>query len=59
VRIDVVTDESTVSGYKWSSSKGPPLTINSGTLCAGTVTVREMRPIRMVIPMVKKALSVN
>ncbi|MFX4263277.1 NHLP bacteriocin system secretion protein [Pelotomaculum propionicicum] len=59
VRIDVITDESTVSGYKWSSSKGPPLTINSGTLCAGTVTVREMRPIRMVIPMVKKALSVN
>lgn len=59
VRIDVVTDEGTVSGYKWSSSKGPPLTINSGTLCAGTVTVREIRPISMVIPMVKKALSVN
>ncbi len=59
VRIDVITDESTVSGYKWSSSSGPPLKINSGTFCAGTVTVREQQPIRMVIPMVKKALSIN
>jgi HlyD family secretion protein len=57
VRLDVVSDDSTVSGYKWSSSKGPPLKINSGTLCTGTVTVDEMRPISMVIPTVKKALS--
>ena len=59
VRIDVVTDESTVSGYKWSSSKGPPLKINSGTLCTGTVAVSQMRPIGMVIPMVKKSLSAD
>jgi len=58
VRIDVVTDESTESGYMWSSSKGPPLKINSGTLCTGTVAVSEQRPISMVIPMVKKALSI-
>ena len=58
VRIDVITDGSTVSGYKWSSSKGPPLKINSGTLCNGTVTVSELRPISMVIPMAKKALSI-
>ncbi|KJS11501.1 MAG: membrane protein [Desulfotomaculum sp. BICA1-6] len=59
VRIDVVTDESTESGYKWSSSKGPPLKINSGTLCTGTVAVSEMRPIGMVIPMVKNSLSTD
>jgi len=58
VRIDVITDESTVSGYRWSSSKGPPQKINSGTLCNGTVTVSELRPINMVIPMAKKALSI-
>lgn len=58
VHIDVITDESTVSGYKWSSSKGPPLKINSGTLCTGAVTISEQRPISMVIPMVKKALSI-
>ena len=58
VRIDVISDEGTVSGYMWSSSKGPPLKINSGTLCTGTVTVNDLRPIGMVVPMVKKALSV-
>ncbi|MCG9966575.1 NHLP bacteriocin system secretion protein [Pelotomaculum terephthalicicum JT] len=58
VHIDVITDESTVSGYKWSSSKGPPLKINSGTFCAGTVSVSERRPISMVVPMAKKALSI-
>lgn len=59
VRLDVVTDDSTVSGYKWSSSQGPPMIINSGTLCTGTVTISEARPISMVIPIVKKTLSVN
>lgn len=58
VRIDVITDDSTESGYKWSSSKGPPMKINSGTLCAGEISIREQRPISMVIPMVKKALSI-
>lgn len=59
VRMDVISDDSTVSGYKWSSSGGPPVKINSGTLCTGTVTISEMRPISMVIPMVKNALSTN
>ncbi len=59
VRIDVVADESTASGYKWSSSKGPPVKINSGTLCGGTVAVSEMRPIGMVIPMIKKTFSAD
>lgn len=54
VRVELITDSSVVSGYKWSSPKGPPLTIDSGTLCNGTVTVRSQRPIRLVIPAVKK-----
>ena len=57
VRINVIADEATVSGYKWSSSQGPPLKINSGTLCTGSVTVSEERPISMVIPILKKTLS--
>lgn len=54
VRIELITDSTTVSGYKWSSPSGPPITIDSGTLCDGTVTVRSQRPIRLVIPKVKK-----
>lgn len=58
VKIDMTVDSSTVSGYKWSSQQGPPLKINSGTICNGSVTIQEQRPIAMVIPMVKKALSI-
>ncbi|MHB8157173.1 MAG: NHLP bacteriocin system secretion protein [Desulfocucumaceae bacterium] len=57
VRINVISDDETVSGYKWSSSQGPPLKINSGTLCSGSVTVSKVRPISMVIPILKKTLS--
>lgn len=58
VHIDAVTDSSTPSGYKWSSSSGPPIKINSGTLCTGMVTVSEQRPISMLMPIFKKALSI-
>jgi len=54
VRADLIPDPRTPSGFKWSSSKGPPVKINSGTLCNATVTVDERRPIDLVIPFVKK-----
>jgi HlyD family secretion protein len=56
INIDLITDEKTLSGYKWSSQSGPPLKINSGTLCTGSITIREQRPVQMVIPSLKKAL---
>jgi len=48
--IDLLPDRSTPSGYKWSSSMGPPGPILSGTFCSANVTVREDAPIRLVIP---------
>ncbi|KJS23092.1 MAG: hypothetical protein VR72_02660 [Clostridiaceae bacterium BRH_c20a] len=54
VRIELITDSNTISGYKWSSPNGPPITIDSGTLCDGTITVSSQPPIRMVIPKVRK-----
>jgi len=57
VRIDMVVDDSTVSGYKWSSGRGPDMKIGSGTFCTGSITVKKVRPISMVIPMLKKSLN--
>ncbi|MEN6462422.1 MAG: NHLP bacteriocin system secretion protein [Syntrophomonas sp.] len=57
VRIDMVADDSTVSGYKWSSAQGPPFKIRSGTFCTGSITVQKQRPIGMIIPMIKKTLA--
>jgi HlyD family secretion protein len=51
-------DPSTFSGYKWSSSSGPQTHIRSGTMCQATVTVKERRPIELVMPALKKLFGV-
>lgn len=50
VRVDLVRDSSTKSGFEWSSSKGPPFTISHGTLCTTTFVLGEERPVNLVLP---------
>lgn len=54
VHADLLVDERTFSGYRWSSSHGPPLKIQSGTRAAAYITVARRRPIEMVIPLLRK-----
>jgi HlyD family secretion protein len=54
VHADLTVAPETVSKYKWSSSEGPPLTIQSGTLATASIEVRQERPIGMVIPLFRK-----
>lgn len=54
VRIALVPDPSTISGYKWTSSQGPPLSIGPGMIAAGSVIVERQPPIQLVIPLMKK-----
>lgn len=56
VRVELIMDHSTISGYKWSTPKGPPIMIDSGTFCIGEVKVEQQRPISMVIPFIKRIL---
>ena len=51
---DLVIDPATASKYNWTSSKGPPLRIQSGTLATGNVEVAARRPIEMIIPLLRK-----
>ncbi len=46
-------DPSTFSGWKWSSSQGPPQKITSGTPTTVRVTVEERAPISFVFPILK------
>ena len=59
IQVDVALrrDPATPSGYRWSSSRGPDLEISSGTLAAGSIIVREDRPIFLVIPKVRRRLG--
>ncbi|MDD2421310.1 MAG: NHLP bacteriocin system secretion protein [Heliobacteriaceae bacterium] len=58
VKVELIIDNSTASGYKWSTPDGPPLVIDSGTLCVGEVKVARQKPISMVIPFIKKVLPI-
>lgn len=50
VQADLVADETTESGYRWSSSEGPSMSINSGTLIQSEVIISRVKPISKVIP---------
>ncbi len=52
-------DESTPSGYRWSSSIGPPTQVFSGTICTASVVVESRRPIELVLPKIRQALGVG
>jgi HlyD family secretion protein len=54
VRVDLVTDSSSVSGFAWSTRKGAGVNVENGTLCAASVVVESERPISMVIPFLKR-----
>lgn len=58
VYADLLTEPSTESGYRWSSRKGPPVKIYSGTLCDGMVTVQKQRPINLLIPYIRETLGI-
>ena len=47
----------TPSGYRWSSSKGPPSPVYSGTQSKGSIVVEEKKPISYVLPVIKKSLG--
>lgn len=47
------------SGFRWSSTKGPPVHVRSGTLCDAEIIVNKQRPISLVIPVLKKSLGLD
>lgn len=50
------TDETTVSGYWWSSRKGSDLIVPEGTMVTADIVTEEKVPITMLIPYVKEKL---
>jgi HlyD family secretion protein len=58
-RVQLEPDSTTVSGYRWSSGKGPPVRLSSGTLTRAEVTTREQPPIELVVPLMKRLSGVG
>ncbi len=49
----------TPSGFRWTSSTGPPVEVGSGTDCTVQVVVETRKPISYVIPTVKQTLGLS
>jgi HlyD family secretion protein len=54
VRIALEPDGANVSGYRWSSGRGPPIRLSAGTLARAEVTTREQPPLDLVVPILKR-----
>jgi HlyD family secretion protein len=58
VFVELQEDPNTVSGYKWSSSNGPPLKISPGTTALVRVQIGQLAPISYVIPIFRSLTGV-
>lgn len=58
VFVELEKDSNTISGYKWSSSDGPPIKISSGTTTQVRVQIGELAPISYVIPIFRSLTGV-
>ena len=55
VHADLTVDPATVSRFRWSSSKGPPVQIQSGTMAVGNIQIASRRPLEMVVPLLHQS----
>jgi HlyD family secretion protein len=57
-RIDLESDPRAPSGYRWTSTPGPDTPVTAGTTLRAEISVREQRPIALMVPAMKKAIGV-
>lgn len=50
VEVDLISSDTTLSGYQWSTPKGPPFKIYEGTLCYSDFIVEIKKPVQLVMP---------
>ena len=51
-------DASNASGFKWSSSAGPPISISAGTTTTARVTVEERAPVSYILPFLRSVSGI-
>lgn len=57
VSVELVKDNSTRSGYRWSSTAGAEVEVSSGMVATGNFVVEEKRPISLVIPLIRETMG--
>lgn len=54
VKASLDKDPNSVSGYKWSTGEGPPLKLQSGTLCDLQAVIRKDPPLYVAFPRLRR-----
>jgi HlyD family secretion protein len=50
VEVALARDSRTLTGYRWSASRGPGAALASGTPAAGSIRTRRYRPLELLLP---------
>jgi HlyD family secretion protein len=56
VEVEMLRNDDTVSGYRWSTRNGPPVGVEPGTLCYADVRVAYHKPIEKVLPFLESMM---
>jgi len=59
LHLALAPDTKSYSGFRWSSGKGPPIKLSSGTICTALVVIHEQKPFTLLFPYVKETLGLT
>jgi HlyD family secretion protein len=59
MRVKLLPNPNTVSGFQWSTLEGAPQRISSGTRLSVSVEVERRRPVTFVLPKIKEMLGLS
>ena len=58
-RVGLVRDSASLSGYRWATGHGPPVTLSGGTTATAEVTVRTQAPITLLLPLLRERTGIG
>lgn len=59
VRVLLKSSSNTLSGFQWSTSKGPDVLISSGTICSVKIVTKRQRPITLMFPYIREKIGMS
>lgn len=57
--VELERDGRSANGYRWSSRKGPPVSLSAGTLTRAEITIREQPPYSLVLPVIRRLTGIG
>lgn len=59
VYLDLTQSACAVSGYRWTTSDGPPFKLAGGAMVDAEITLPEQRPVSLLIPLLRKVAGIE